>query len=133
MQHPDPSQRAVLGWPIRWIASLLLFLLFAAGGVPTNACEASDSGLDRPSDALFAWDDDRGAKDDLRAATHEMLGSKSPSDSEVEEEESDSSPGWAAAFLLPIVAQDLDRARDAHPLRSVEASGRRSGRAPPRV
>lgn len=122
------------GWPIRWIAAALLFLLFVAGGLPTSACEASDAGRDDSSDALFTWDDERAANDALQAATNEMLGSKSPSDSEVEEEEeSDSPPWWAAAAVVPRVARDLDRSRDASALRSVEASGRRSGRAPPRV
>lgn len=133
MKSPDPMQRAMLGWPIRWIAGLLVVLFCAAGGLPTNALEASASGLDGPSDSLFASGEDRVALDAFRAATNELLGSKSSSDPELEEEDSGSPAAWTASALAPILAQDLARSAHARSLRTFEACGRRSGRAPPRV
>lgn len=132
MLYPDPTHRGVWGWPIRWIAGLLLFLIVAAGAIPTYASDASDPGLDGRAGSIFAMDGQGLANAELQASTSELLGSKSAADAEAEaEKEADSPAWWAASALLPILTHALDGTFEASSARSCEASGQRSSRAPP--
>lgn len=132
---PDPTQRMVLGWQIRWVAGLFALLMVAAGAIPAYA--AGDS-----TEALFgsecgvlhaSAEDERATSGELRAVTSELFGSKSGSESEGEIEEDDLDPScsptaqWLTFPRLPSLAPQLGSRSP----RSTEAACRLAPRAPP--
>lgn len=129
MAHLDPTQRAVLGWPIRWVAGLLVLLFVSAGGIPGYASEVDDSRDERIGELAF----DQGpiTSGELRATTSEAVGTPNGSDSEVEEEASDPPAWWTNCARLSLHPRKGERAADARPVRSREAVGEPSTRAPP--
>lgn len=129
MTHLDPTQRAVWGWPIRWLAGLLVLLFVSAGGIPTYAAEVDDSRDERIGELAF----DQGpiASGELRATTSQAVGTPNGSDSEGEEEASDPPAWWASCAPLSLHPRKGERATDARPVRSREAVGEPSPRAPP--
>lgn len=103
MLHSDPTQRTVLGWQIRWVAGLFALLMVAAGAIPAYASDGSDSLLDARHGALHSTaEDERATSGELCVATGEMLGSKTGSETELEEDDLDSS-------CLPTPIRMVDR------------------------
>jgi hypothetical protein len=132
--YPDPEKRTVLDWRIRWIAGLVSLLLVAVGTSPGMAAESRDARRDGQAELPYVSSDhEQTSAPDLDASTDRYLGSGSKSGSEFEpqEQESDASPA-AVPVATPIV--EVLRApsrRDVDAPRSFEAAGRLCSRAPP--
>ncbi|MFO0690475.1 MAG: hypothetical protein U0900_17370 [Myxococcota bacterium] len=103
MLYPDPKQRTVLGWQIRWIAGLFALLMVAAGAIPAYPAEHPESPLDLRNGYYYStFEDECATSGELCVATGGMLGAKSGSEIEVEGDDLDSS-------CLPTGIRLLDR------------------------
>lgn len=128
--YPDPMQRSVLGWQIRWVASLFALLIVMAAAIPAAAVEPLE---DTQIGALFpTWQEERALGASLGLASSESIGSKSSSEAEGEGEvETDISflPPQVRIFLVrdPRCASQSEIAA----FRPFVASERLAPRAPP--
>mgnify|MGYP000738568923 CR=1 FL=1 len=130
VSYPDPKQRAVLGWQIRWVASLFALLMVMAAAIPVAAVEPLE---DTQTGALFAsWQEERALGASLGLASAESIQSKSSSEAEREGAEETS------LSLLPdpvrfFLARDVrcTARREVLAFRAFVAPERIAPRAPP--
>ncbi len=137
MLNPDPKQRMVLGWQIRWIAGLFCLLIVAAGAIPAYASGGGDSPLDMKSGALFAaFDADptqRASGHGVGTATGTFLDSSSAWEPEPEDDQPDVST-TTVAISLCIVRESRRSARhDEQAPHPAFEPGLLTPRAPPRA
>jgi hypothetical protein len=133
--YPDPKQRIVLGWSIRWVAGLFALLMVAAGAIPIFAAAEVDSIRGDAQHAVFATADaERVCSVEITPATTELLTAKTISEAEGEkvEEEAHTAPALLSAHRLD---RDLRASRatgfDDRPPRRIDPTGRLAPRAPP--
>lgn len=133
MSYPDPKQRTVLGWQIRWVAGLFALLMVAAGAIPASPAEHPESPLDLRNGAFFStFDDECAFSGHVCVATGEMLGARSGTEIQGEGDDLDSSC-LPTAIRLPDRSEPSPRAQlegDRAPGSS--DPGRSAPRAPPR-
>ncbi len=135
MLYPEPKQRVVLGWQIRWIAGLFSLLMVGAGATPIFAAEQVDSIRSDAQRPVFATgDDERVGSVEIKPATTDLLSAKTVSEAEGEraEEEANTPPDLLSAHFRD---GDLYASRaagfDDRPRRPIDPSGRLAPRAPP--
>lgn len=135
MLYPDPKQRVVLGWQIRWIAGLFSLLMVAAGASPIFAADQVDSIRGDAQHAVFTTaDDERVGSVEIKPATTDLLSAKTVSEAEGEkvEEEANTPPDPLSAHFRD---RNLYASRvtglDDRPPRRIDPSGRLAPRAPP--
>ncbi|MBK7947925.1 MAG: hypothetical protein IPK00_04105 [Deltaproteobacteria bacterium] len=137
MLYPDPKQRTVLGWQIRWVAGLVTLLMVAAGAMPAFAADDTAETLFGSGRGVLhaSAGDERATSGKLVAVTSELLGGQSGSESEgeVEVEENDLDPSCsptAYEFSFPCLPIRDPQLGNRSP-RSTEAGCRLAPRAPP--
>lgn len=133
--YPDPKQRIVHGWRIRWIAGLCSLLMLAAGVGPAYAAtapaESDPVGIEACRAAVTA--DEYVSSALIEPAVSDLFGFKTAAEAEGEKaEEADASPTSASAWLLSsrAIAGYAYEIEDGS-LRRIDVSGRVSPRAPP--
>lgn len=134
MSKPGSKQRTVLGWQIRWVASLFCLLMFVAGAIPAYASEFNPEPQTNP-DVFLAADLHEGlAQVDGYCSSDDLLSFNSTTlEIEIEKEATDASPS-AGAFSSAFARTDLRASRrDERSQRSTDVSGRLFSRAPPRA
>jgi len=132
--YPDPKARLILGWQIRWVASLFALLMFAAGAVPAYAAESEEgSVVEQSVQPLAGADDESASASEPCDPTDGIIGpfAKTSWEPEVQEEETDSSPAAIVAPLVFVLETGSPARDDVRTLRSTRSSGRLSSRAPP--
>ncbi len=133
MRSPNSKQRTVLGWQIRWVASLFCLLMFAGGAIPAYATQLDPQPDSNP--AVFLATDSHGGldlPDDSWSTGGFLAAGATVSESEVEKDETHASPASGAlrATWVRIVIRSSQR--DDRSPRFTDISGRRFSRAPPR-
>ncbi len=144
MLYPDPKQRIVLGWRIRWIAGLFSLLMLGAGMGPayygtagtagaaaTASAESDPIGIEACRATVTA--DEHVSTALIDPAVGDLFGFKTASEAEGEKVEgADASPAPASAWLLSssAIAGFAYEIEDGS-LRRIDVSGRVSPRAPP--
>ena len=133
--YPDPKQRIVLGWRIRWIAGLFSLLMLAAGMGPAYAAtapaESDPIGIEACRAAVSV--DEHVSTALIDPAVGDLCGFKTAAEAEGEKaEEADASPTTASAWLYSssAIAGGAYEIEDGS-LRRIDVSGRVSPRAPP--
>lgn len=138
MLYPDPKQRLVLGWRIRWIAGLFSLLMVAAGTGPAYAGAAANAPAESDPIGIEACRATVTADEHVSTALidpsgGDLFGFKTAAEAEEEKaEEADASPAPASAWLLSssAIAGCAYEFEDGS-LRRIDVSGRVSPRAPP--
>lgn len=134
MLQPDPKQRMILGWQIRWVAGLSCMLLVAAGAIPAAASDGIDCQFDGSSGALrISSQTERNAGRHLGAATGEFLASSSAWEPELEEDQTDLTADSLLLSLFSVHESIRTERRDEQSARSAFDPGILSPRAPPRI
>ena len=132
--NSDSNQRMVLGWQIRWIASLFCLLIVAAGAIPACASDGGDSLLDVKTGALHSGSHSgRQSGHDLGPATSEFLGSSSAWEPDLEDDSTDLTAETVSLALFTVrESRQISRHEEQILLPAFEP-GLLSPRAPPRI
>lgn len=148
MSSLDLKRRTSSSWQARWVAGLFSLLLVTAGIAPAYTPDSPDSfgqtlgqpfgqsvaesqGGSRNGPPSSAVDEGRATSREVYTFAGDGVGSRSMSDPDIEEYESDLSA--SPAFQLALFASATDRFApiDADSPNGLDASGRPSPRAPP--
>lgn len=103
MLYPDPKMRTLLGWPIRWLASVFAFVWMATGALPIEAASEPRQQIAQSASGLSASGSDTAiALADHASAIVGFLGASNGSEFEREIEEEERNESVAALFALAL-------------------------------